>query len=360
MYENYQQKLLNIIDGMRRENGTYIAAPSEDYKNWTWIRDGFYINLSNLYHDFGKYTQMCHTYFDFLKKYEYDYGNKLTWLAKNKDFHSNIENMRHFVHPRVHPDGSENDQNWAFNQGDTLAYYILTIWYAYREIGEEIFRDSEDKRMLQLLVDGIENLDIIHQPFSTSWEEPAFVSASNIGLNMRALEVAYKMGLRVDASKLREIRKGFYDLFPYESKDRSCDLTLLFLCALDGILEDIDIDDILNNVAKELHGVNFLIRYKNDTFKPFDRNKDVNDPTQPCVNEPEWCMSAGYLAITYAKQGQIEIAKHYIDKLIELFPDGRIPESIEGCSGRKCLNSPLTWSCAITSVAIDYLNGKRI
>ena len=99
------------------------------------------------------------------------------------------------------------------------------------------------------------------------------------------------------------------------------------------------------------------MRFRGDVYRPCDRSLNCNDWRQPCDGEMEWCMSGGYLAIIFAKQGDLNMAKHYIEKLIDMFPDGAIPEGICGGTLTPCVNTPLCWSMAMASLGIDAING---
>lgn len=357
-YEKYQELLQKNIEELRQENGTYRASWSEEY-NATWIRDNFWCNMSNLHHNKEKYIQTAQTHLDFLKKYETEYDHKISWLIKDNNVQGKLENMRRFIHPKVNFDGTEIEgMKWNFIQLDTLPYYILMMYYGWKN-GMEIFRDKEDREMIQLVIKVIEAMDICNRDFGSAWEEECSQFTSNIGLCMRALEAGYEMGFDINQEELRKIRRKFWGMFPLERHGRTCDLTLLFLCAIDGVLKPVDIDNVMENVAKELHRDYFCCRYSGDKYKPFDRTMDCNDHRQPCKGEMQWCMSAGYLAITCCKINNNSSAKHYIDKLVELYPDGLIPEGINE-KGEPCVNSPLCWSMAMASLGIDAINGKFI
>lgn len=352
MYTEFQQNLKTTIETLRQENGTFRASHSEEY-NATWIRDNFWNNLSYLNHEPEKYLQCCHTHLDFLKLYEFNYDHKLAWLIREPDVYG--ERSKRFIHPKVNFDGTEIEGlQWQFLQLDTLAYYLLMFWYGVKN-GLEVFRDKKDKYVVQLLIKIIEKLDICNKVYAHSWEEETAIFTSNLGLCMRALEVSYEMGFEVSTEELRRIRRKFYGQFPLERHGRECDLTLLFLTVIDGILKPIDTIDTIQQVSKNLYGEFGIKRYCGDIYKPFVREYHCCDWKQPCKEEMQWPMGYGYIAIAYAKMGEKEIAKHYIEKLYKAYPNGQVPEGVNE-KGEQCVNSPLCWSCSMTSLAIDALN----
>ena len=357
MFEDYKEKLMNNLSGLRQENGTFRASWSDEY-NFTWVRDNFWNNLSYLNNDFDKYVQTCQTHLDFLKMYENDYDHKISWLIK--DTHVDYKNQSRFIHPKINFDGTEVEGlKWNFMQLDTLPYYINMMYFSWkRSNGKQPFRDYEDRKMIQLLVKVIEKMDICNVNFGSAWEEENEVFLSNISLCMLALENAYEMGFDVNREELRKIRRKVYGMIPYERTGREWDLTMLFPCVL-GVFKPIDIEDIVNGVTRELSTKLGVKRYKGDIYKPFDKNLHCNDSKQPCKEEMSWIMGFGYLSYINSKYGNREIAKQYIENIITRFPDGNIPEGVNE-KDIPCVNSPLAWSISSLIISIDAYNHTYI
>ena len=348
----YKAKLRLVTDSLRKDNGVFRASSSDEY-NATWIRDNFWINLSYLKDSPEKYLQCCHTHLDFLMLYEKSYDHKLSWLIADTDVHSKNKQSR-FIHPKVNFDGTEiKGLQWQFLQLDTLAYYVLMMWYGHKSY-LEVFRTTEDRDIIQLVLRVIEALDICNKEYAHSWEEETSIFTSNLGLCMRALEVGYDMGFDINMEELRRIRRKFYGQFPVERNGRECDLTMLFLTAIGGIIKPVDIQNIIDNVNESLLGEYGVKRYRGDVYKPFDKTKHCIDNKQPCNGEMQWCMGLAYLAVAYIKIGQQDKAKELLDKLVDKYSDGKIPEGVNHV-GDPCYNTPLGWSCAITSIAISML-----
>lgn len=340
--ENYGHTLFRNLDSLRQPNGVFRASWSEHY-NATWIRDNYWNAQPYLYMNPEKYMQTCHTHIDFLKKWENEYDGKLSWMIRDPNFEGN---EHRFIHPKVNFDGSEIDGlKWQFLQIDTLAY-ILLLLYGGQKRHLQVFRDNSDREIVQLLLRALEGLDFCNKVFAHSWEEELGIFTSNLGLIMRALEGSYEMGLKTNSEVLRKTRRKFYGQFPYERTGRDWDLTLLFLCAIDKLLEPIDVSGIIQGVEGNLVRERGVLRYVGDIYKPFSHGK--------CENEMEWCMGFGYLAIAHTKLGNREKALGYLEKLMEMYPKGRIPEGVNHL-GVPCDNTPLAWSISITLLAIQNL-----
>lgn len=344
IYGQYQFNLINVLEDLRQENGVFRASSSKHY-NATWIRDNYWNSQPYLNLDPMKYLQTCQTHIDFLLKWENEYDNKISWLIKDPD----LTGREHrFIHPKVNFDGSEiKGLKWQFLQIDTLAYFILMFFNGYIN-GLPVFRNSEDREIVQLLITALEGLDFCNKNYAHSWEEELGIFTSNLGLITRALEVAYDMGFQVNREILRKARRKFYGQFPYERTGRDWDLTLLFLGAVDGILKPIDIDEIVEGIEGNILKNHGVIRYKNDIYKPFS---NVNIKPK---EEMQWCMGLSYLSIIHTKRRNIEKGKYYLDLLLNKYPDGIIPEGVNE-KGEPCDNTPLAWSVSMTLLAIQAL-----
>lgn len=341
-YLDYRNKLFSVLDSLRQPNGVFRASQSEEY-NATWIRDNYWCNLSYLDLYPQKYLQTCRTHLDFLHKWEREYDNKISWLIKDTELY---KQPSRFIQPKVNFDGSEiKGLQWNFLQADTLAYLVLMMYYGYKN-NMNVFRNQDDIKVFQILIDATLVLKLYDKEMGASWEEELACFTSNIGLILRALECAYEMGFDVDYTEITKYRLKFYSQFPYERTGRDWDLTLLFLCATDGILKPIDVEQVLKGIHTNLEREYGVIRYNNDIYKPF-RNST-------CNNEMQWQMGFGYLALIYGKCNNKKVCKDYIDKLMNKYTDGNIPE---GCNelGESCYNVPLAWSVSMCIQAINTL-----
>ncbi len=342
-YEDYRDKCFAILNQLRQSNGTFRAAFGEHY-DATWIRDNFWNSQSylDLYPD--KYLETCHTHLDFLKMYENEYGNKLSWLIKDTDVYGDKEHR--FLHPKVNYDGTEIEGlKWRFIQQDGFSYYILMMYNGWKK-GLEVFRNHEDRYVIQLLVKISEALEIDRKPYAHSWEENVDIFSSNLYLSIKALECAYEMGFDVDRGNLKRVRAKFNQQFPRETASREWDLTLLFICVLDNSLSYIEVEDIVNGVTLNLERQYGVCRYLNDVYRPFAGTHEKS--------EMQWLMGYGYLGIIHIKQGNIQAGMNYIDKMINSYPDARIPEGVDAM-GRPCDNTPLAWSISMCIQAINEL-----
>lgn len=341
-YIQYSNKLYQVLDSLRQPNGVFRASASVHY-NATWIRDNYWNAQPYLKMNPEKYMQTCHTHLDFLKKWEYGYDHKISWLIKDPI----LEGREHrFLHPKVNYDGSEIvGLKWQFLQIDTLAYFLLLFYNGHKR-GLEVFRDEQDFKIVQLLIKALEHLDFCNKNYAHSWEEELGIFTSNLGLIMRALECSHEMGFEVDREILRKARRKFYGQFPYERTGRDWDLTLLFLTAVDGILKPIDIEDIIQGVETHILRPYGVIRYQNDVYKPFQ------EPQNTPKAEMQWCMGLGYLALAYLKVNERTKAKLCIDQIMQRYPDGCVPEGVNEV-GYPCDNTPLAWSVSMSLLAIQ-------
>ncbi|MGL5690749.1 MAG: hypothetical protein ACRDD8_07995, partial [Bacteroidales bacterium] len=315
---------------------------SEHY-NATWLRDNYWCNMAYLNNDIEKYMQTCRTHINFLHKWENEYDSKISWLSKDTDVH---KMPSRFIHPKVNFDGSEiKGLDWQFLQADSLFYIIIMLYNGWK-YDSGIIANLEDRNVVQKLVDAIMKLDIPKKNLAHSWEEELACFTSNLGLGIKAINCAYEMGFEINHNVLKEYRLKFYSQFPYERSGREWDLTLLFLCVIDGILEKADIEEVLKGVHLNLEREYGVIRYKDDIYKPFE--------SISCDTEMEWQMGFGYMALIYGRMGNKNMAMYYIDKLISRYPNGRIPEGTNNI-GLYCDNTPLAWSVAMCIQAIDIL-----
>ncbi len=338
-YEQYRETCFNILNQLRQPNGTFRAAFGPHY-NATWIRDNYWNAQSYLTLFPDLYVQTAQTHLDFLKMNKY----KMEWLLKDSNVYG--KNEYRFIHPKVNYDGSEIEGlQWRFIQADTLMYYFLIVYNGWKQ-NLNIIRDEEDMIVLQLLIKVIEEFDLAEKAMAHSWEENVEIFSSNIGLAIKALNSAYEMGFDVDRKNLKKLQLKFNQQCPNEAHNRDWDLTLLFLCTFDDLLTKIQIEDIVNGVTLNLERKNGVIRYKDDVYRPF-KDDFVNE-------EMEWLMGWGYLGLIHIKQGNIEAGKQYIDKIINAYPDGRIPEGTDK-NGKPCENTPLAWSITMCIQAINAL-----
>lgn len=344
-YEVYREKLYNQLEKLRYDNGTFRASNSPEY-DAVWTRDSYYCNLSYLGIDNHKYLQTCHTYLDFLHKWENEYDHKITWLTKQV-ITTHQEGYK-FLHPKYHRDGSEiKGLQWEFRQQDSFPYIILMMWHGFND-GLEVFRNDDDRKVFQLLIKAMEHTKYWEMDYAGSWEEETAVLMSNMLLSIYATEKAYEMGFDVDRECLRKARRKAYGQFPYERDGKEWDLTLLFPCILDNAIAKVDIEDIVNGCMQNLQKNRYMCRYSGDIYKPFRKQEDVPK------DEMQWCFSGAFLSIIHSNFGNMDSAKQYIDFVMNEYPDGDIPEGVNE-HGVRCFNEILAWSIAMYIQAINKL-----
>ena len=144
------------------------------------------------------------------------------------------------------------------------------------------------------------------------------------------------------------IEKGkdaLHALLPRETVNRFCDLALLTLIFPFEVTTEEETKIILSNVEYFLTRDLGVIRYRNDRY--YNKNKDGYS------EEAEWSMGLAWLAIIYAKRGDIEKAKKYLKQCDgTINKDGLIPELWYSHTNQSNDNIPLGWAESMYVVAL--------
>lgn len=331
LYKDYKVKLFNELE-KSKVNDLFVACYSSDGYYSCWFRDCYFIVKAYLNNDNEQYTRTTHKILDVLKKFEHKY-HKFSEFIKDP---SDLSCWR-LLHVKFDPVTiDEIYKPWNHLQRDSNALILMMIIDGL-DNGLNIIRDDSDREIIQLFVDYI--LKIGNCEDASSWEENNHVRLSSIALTIKALKEIQKYGFIVDNDFVEESERLYYELFPFEHVGRKVDLTLLYLPYFD-ITNELETKMILFNVEKTLLKNKGVLRYVGDQYY---MERGIEAP---------WSFGLSFLSIAYFKLGYIEVAEHYIDKLIELYPDGRIPELLIG-GERPNENTPLSWSVSVQSQAID-------
>ena len=338
-YIEYRDKLLHNISLLRHPNGAYSASLGEHYVKYSWWRDVFFINLCLLDRDNDTYLENYHNYLDAFKGYERDYG-KFSNLIKNPIIKEG-EDWR-LVHPRVFAhDFSENhNECWGWSQTDILGEILIGLYEGYKR-GLPIFRDDEDRNIIQLYIDSMIATDFVRREDSSFWEERKQHNASSLGLCVKGLEYAIEMGFKVPSKYLTFARNTLENRLPREAPDRPIDMALLALPMFD-VTDYITSQYIVQKVELKLLREHGVIRYEGDIYYSKDGK------------ELEWSMGLLFLGLVYGKLGYKEVARFYLDKCMYLYPDGHIAEG-KYYNGENNPNVDLGWSMSLAVLLINKI-----
>lgn len=335
-YLDYKELLFGEIEKLRLPNGFHYASPSVDY-NASWFRDNAFINFCYLDNYPELYVKCVQSTLDILKKFEKKYSKFSAFIKDNQD-----RSTYRFLHAKFNPVTEDEIEglggNWNHNQSETLPLILLNITKGLDK-GLSIIRDSSDKEIIQLFIEY--TVAVGYEVNASSWEEENEVRLSSTALMLKGYREIKKHGFVVPDYIISEGEKIYNSLFPYEHKNKKADLMSLYLPFFD-ICDDIESKYIVKMVENTLLRDAGVCRYINDLYYQED-GKDA-----------PWSFGLSFLSCIYCDLGYFEIAKMYADKLIELYPDGRIPELlIKETTPNK--NTPLTWALAMQVIAIDKL-----
>lgn len=331
-YQEYKEKCFNELNKLRVDNGLFVA--SENYGH-SWHRDNMMCNLAYLNNYPDKYVQTIHTTLDLLKKFE----NKYTKLSSILKY--GITENNYLLHAKFDVNTMDEIPNLCWNnaQWDNQALILINIAYGIKN-GLNIIRDKSDKDIIQLLIDY--TMKVGYTANASSWEEENQQRTSSTALTIKALELMKELGFKVPSQYIFEGYSLLGRLSLKEHSSKDSDLMLLYLPVFD-IVDKITTCNIIEKVERDLLRNGGVIRYKGDYYY----NKDGK--------ELEWSFGTSYLSICYNKLGCFDMAKLYVDKIIELYPDAKIPEGVYGGTNIKNDNSILAWSISVQIQAIDLL-----
>ena len=334
-YSKYKKKCFEELNKLRVDNGLFVA--SENYGH-SWHRDNMMCNLAYLNNYPDKYVQTIHTTLDLLKKFEDKY-TKLSSVLKY-----GITENNYLLHAKFDVNTMDEIPNLCWNnaQWDNQALILINIAYGIQN-GLKIIRDKSDEDIMQLLIDYA--IKVGYTKNASSWEEEDEQRTSSTALTVKALELMKELGFKVPSQYIFEGYSLLGKLSLKEHKSKDSDLMLLYLPTFD-IVDKITTCNIVEKVENDLLRNSGVIRYKGDYYY----NRDGK--------ELEWSFGLSYLSICYSKLGHIEMAKMYIDKIIKLYPDAKIPEGVYGGTNIKNDNVILAWSISVQIQAIDLLLSK--
>lgn len=334
---------LDKVRDLRAPTGLFTASASDVTTgyNKAWLRDIYFMTLGFKYT--GEMDVVCDAakaLLTILSKHK----EKITWAVENKPFET-----WQYIHARYNPETFEEYwEEWGNKQHDAVGEVLYLI--ADCELsGYNILATDEDKALVQMLINYLSAIEYWHDADSGIWEENQEVRASSIGSVVCALRCASKIPyLTIPEGAIEKGEQALRALLPRETSTRFCDLALLTLIFPFEVTTEEETKKILDNVEYFLVRDKGVIRYRNDRY--YNRNTDGYS------EEAEWSMGLAWLAIIYAKRGDIEKATYYLDRSEQTVNnEGLIPELWYSHTEESNKNIPLGWAESMHVVALTVV-----
>ena len=212
--------------------------------------------------------------------------------------------------------------------------------------GHTVVETDEERELVQLLINYVNAIEYWNDADSGIWEENQEVRASSIGAVVRALTCASALPyVTIPEGAIEKGKEALHALLPRETANRFCDLALLTLIFPFEVTTPEETEKILSNVEYFLTRDRGVIRYRNDRY--------YNNNIDGYSEEAEWSMGLAWLAIIYAKMGNVEKAKEYFRQCdVTINQQGLIPELWFSHTSRSNDNIPLGWAESMYVVAL--------
>jgi phosphorylase kinase alpha/beta subunit len=267
------------------------------------------------------------------------------WAVNNRPYET-----WQYIHARYNPETFEEYwEEWGNKQNDAVGEVLYLI--ADCELsGNTIVETTEDKELVQMLVNYLNAIEYWKDQDSGIWEENQEVRASSIGAVVRALMSASQLPyITIPDGMIERGKEALHTLLPRETSNRFCDLALLTLIFPFEVTTEEETKEILTNVEYFLTRDMGVIRYRNDRY--YNKNK-----VDGYSEEAEWSMGLAWLAIIYAKRGDTEKALHYLERAGKTVnKDGLIPELWYSHTTISNENIPLGWAESMYVVALVFV-----
>lgn len=341
---------LDQVRKLRAPTGLFTASASDVTTgyNKAWLRDIYFMTLGFKY--VGEMDVVKDTAKALLKILE-KHKEKIIWATKHKPPYETWQ----YIHARYNPETfDEYWEEWGNKQNDAVGE-VLYLIADCEASGHTVVETEEDKQLVQLLVNYLNNIEYWNDADSGIWEENQEVRASSIGSVVRALTCASQLSyITIPEGALEKGKEALRALLPRETSTRFCDLALLTLIFPFEVTTEEETKIILSNVEYFLTRDMGVIRYRNDRY--YNKNK-----IDGYSEEAEWSMGLAWLAIIYAKMGNLEKAEEYLicaNKTVN--QDGLIPELWFSHTEIPNDNIPLGWAESMYVVALVLVRDLRL
>lgn len=331
---------LEILRGLQSPAGLFLAAAPGVRTGYdkAWLRDNFYTTLGfEAAGDMETVKRTWRAILDLFLKHE----DKINWAVEHKP-HATWQ----YIHARYNPETLEEYwDEWGNKQNDAVGAILFKI-ADLETRGTCILETDDDKRIVQRLVDYLNRIEYWNDADNGVWEEWEELHASSVGACVAALKKLSELPyISIPENMLERGREKLEKLLPRESVTKFADLALLSLAypyeVIDRRMENIILQNIEYHLVKE-RGV---LRYKTDKY--------YNKNTDGWSEEAEWTMGFPWLSIIYARRGETQKAKQYIERTEAIFAEGnRLPELYYSNSAEPNGNIPLAWAESLYAVAL--------
>lgn len=350
MNPDVQKKIdahLENIKKLQAGSGLFLASAkgvSTGYDK-AWLRDNFYTCLA--FEKVGQFevVKKCwRAMLDVLVKH----SGKIEWATRHKP-HATWQ----YIHARYNPETFEEFwEEWGNKQNDAVGAILFELGNL-EVMGQGIVATEEDKKVINLLVQYVGNLEYWHDPDSGMWEENEEVHASSVGAVLAGLKSVKRLSyVTVPDEYITKGENALYnEILPRESHNKFADLAQLSLFYPYDLLPGELAEHILENIEYHLTKDRGVIRYKLDRY--YNRNKDGYS------EEAEWTMGLSWLSIIYARRGNKEKAAHYLAEVEKtITKENLLPELYYSNENRPNENTPLGWSESLYVIAL--LENERV
>ncbi len=332
---------LDQVRKLRAPTGLFTASASDVTTgyNKAWLRDIYFMTLGFKYtREMDVVKETAKALLQILAKHK----EKITWAATNRPPYATYQ----YIHARYNPETfDEYWEEWGNKQNDAVGE-VLYLIADCENSGHNVVETDEEKELVQMLVNYLNNIEYWNDEDSGIWEENQEVRASSIGSVVCALKSASKLPyVNIPEGMIQKGEEALRALLPRETSTRFCDLALLTLIFPFEVTTKEETEIILSNVEYFLTRDMGVIRYRNDRY--YNKNKDGYS------EEAEWSMGLAWLAIIYARMGNLEKAEHYLERAGKTIDkDGLIPELWYSHTDKANDNTPLGWAESMYVVAL--------
>lgn len=338
---------LNQVRKLRAPTGLFTASAHDVATgyNKAWLRDIYFMTLGFKY---AGEMDVVHDAAKALLQILNKHRDKITWVVHNKPFEA-----WQYIHARYNPDTFEEYwEEWGNKQNDAVGE-VLYLIADCELLGYPVAVTDDERSLVQLLINYLNSIEYWHDPDSGIWEENQEVRASSIGSVVSALSLAANLPyVTIPEGMIEKGRQALRNLLPRETQTRFCDLALLTLIFPFEVTTPEETKKILDNVEYFLLRDQGVIRYRNDRY--YNKNEDGYS------EEAEWSMGLAWLAIIYAKMGNLEKASDYLERAgATINRDGLIPELWYSHTMQSNDNIPLGWAESMYVVALIRVRDLR-
>jgi GH15 family glucan-1,4-alpha-glucosidase len=332
---------LDMVRSLQKPSGVFTASSFDVDTGYdkAWLRDIYFMTLCFL--ETGELPVVQKAAKAFLKLFV-KHQDKINWAIQNKPHEA-----WQYIHARFHPETFEEYwEEWGNSQNDAVGE-VLNLIVTLEQMGVGVVETTEEREMVQKIVDYLVNLEYWQDADNGIWEESMEVHASSIGSCVAALRKANEIEwLDVPDQAIERGEHALRALLPRESVTKFCDLALLSLIYPFAVTTEEETNEILKNVEYHLVKEKGVIRYKLDRY--------YNNNIDGFSEEAEWCFGLAWLAIIYAERGEKEKAYYWLRKAkAAVTQEGKVPELYYSHTDKYNQNTPLGWAESMYVIALQ-------